>query len=535
MKSFDYFKWLRSKDEIKKGRFPYDNYTTNSQNSELNDLGNLDYFNFTIITEKLRISWYNYFMVLTIYNKYIRWHGEDFIKENARRVYNKTVKSWIYYALKKYPYIVEDVNNNIEFGLQELLDRLGIDNLDIIDTFKNYMPFISEYDVYNFAYNCIDSPQYDYFYLLLIWFYENEFPIKPRLRKYQTCNNKDKCKRAIDCKIKNLNINTCLYDEVAYGKDYNFAQKFTDFQNGITDKFLLFAPQEIKYKALVKLYESFEQINNTNIFKEKLSLSLDKFLCNKDNPLTGNFYIPWNMVEFYNGFYLISHPNVPSNIKKFYRIEDSHSRMAFNDIKKIFLERLLPIHVEADNGKIVRVLNEVNLHDCISILEHKVNSTFTKKSPKNMIEAEKKELTVNETKILCKKFKSPFLDKLCIWQLENYKVICCIEYRINSSGAVHEEYSFIFTIKESKDKIFLAYENAEVSRSTYILPISSGTWKQSIEKIYNFFASNEINKRQQMAAKLVDLKLPGNYEYKRIFHKDDSSWEYKIQKLLKDV
>ena len=151
------------------------------------------------------------------------------------------------------------------------------------------------------------------------------------------------------------------------------------------------------------------------------------------------------------------------------------------------------------------------------------------------MEVEKKELTASETKNFCEKFKSQFLDKLCMWQLENYKVICCIEHRINTSGAVHDEYSFIFTIKENKEKLFLAYENAAVSRSTYILPISNGTWEQSVENIYNFFASNEINKRQQMASRLVDLKLPGNYEYKRIFHKEDSSWECKILEFLRSI
>ena len=120
-------------------------------------------------------------------------------------------------------------------------------------------------------------------------------------------------------------------------------------------------------------------------------------------------------------------------------------------------------------------------------------------------------------------------------QIEKYKVICCIEHRINSSGVIHDEYSFIFTIKESKEKIYLVYENAANSRSTYILPITKNTWEESIDNIYNFFASNEINKRQQMASKLIDLKLPGNYEYKRIFHTDYSSWHYKIQDFFRGL
>ena len=435
------------------------------------------------------------------------------------------------YALDKYPDVVEDKNNDIIEGIENVLDRLHITDLNIIDTFKSYMPFLYESDVYKFAYDNIDSPQFEYFYLLLIFLYEDDYPTKPL--EYQTCKYKDKCERANDCKIRSINKNVCLYDEIRYGKDYSFTQDFYDFQKEIVIKFLHFAPQEIKNKALVKLYESFKQINQTNIFEEKLSLSFDKFLCKKENPLTGEFYLPWSRVEFYNGFYLLTHPNVPSNIKQFHRIDDKHSRLAFNDIKRYFLERLPPIHVEAKNGKIIKVLNEANLYECIRVMEHEVNAKIEKKDSIDKVKVEKKILTKDEVTILCKDFKSQYLDNLCTRQIENYKVICCIEHRINANGVIHDEYSFIFTIKESTEKIYLAYENAANSRCTYILPIAKDTWGESIDNIYNFFASDEVNKRQQMAAGKIDLKLAGNYEYKRVYHKDYSSWYYTIQAFLR--
>ena len=261
----------------------------------------------------------------------------------------------------------------------------------------------------------------------------------------------------------------------------------------------------------------------------------NKILCNKENPLTGEFYLPWSRVEFYNGFYLLTHPNVPSNIKQFHRIDDKHSRLAFNDIKRYFLERLPPIRVEAKNGKIVKVINEVCLSECTIIMEHEVNAKIEKKVSIDKEKVEKKILTKDEAKsmILSKDFKSQYLDNLCTQQIENYKVICCIEHRINANGSIHDEYSFIFTIKESKKNLYLAYENANNSRCTYILPVRNGTWEESIDNIYNFFASNEVNKRQQMAAGKIDLKLAGNYDYKRVYHKDYSSWYYTIQAFLR--
>ena len=206
------------------------------------------------------------------------------------------------------------------------------------------------------------------------------------------------------------------------------------------------------------------------------------------------------------------------------------SRKAFNDIINLFLNKLPPLYVEAKNGQIILVLNKENLSSCISIMEHKVNRPdilYKKKS--NSSKTEKKELTSSEAKSFCKKLKSRYLDYLCSKHLDKYKVICCVEHCVNSTGIVSCEYSFIFTIKENTYNLYLAYENASASRCTYILPIYRNSWQESIEKIYNFFASNEVNKRQSMASRLVDLKLPGNYEYQRILHSDYLKWVDKIK------
>lgn len=520
MKSFDNFQWLSSLKDVENGMFPYD------------DSSGKYVCNFY---DKLTINILNYDVVRSFYNKYIRKFGHNFIAEKASCLNSTIVKRCVMYALEKYKDVVEIENARFESDLEDVRSRLNIEGVDLMDVFEKYLPFIHDRDIYRFAYDNIDSPQFDYFYLLLIWFYEHDYPVKPLLREYQTCKSKDECKHAVDCKIRNVDKCICLYDEDLYGKDYSFIQELNDFQKEIIVKFLHFAPKKIKDKALVKLYESFKQINQTNLFEEKLSLSFDKFLCNKDNPLTGEFYLPWSKVEFYNGFYLISHPNASLDKRSFYRIEDRNSRKVFNDINKLFLKRLFPIYVKAEKGQIVKVLNNANLRECISILEHKINITFTKKECKDRAKVEKRELTISEAKDLCKELKSRYLDNLCVRQLENYKVICCIEHRINSSGVVHDEYSFIFTVKESKEKIYIVYENAANSRSTYILPIARGTWGDSINHIYNFFASDEVNKRQQMASRLVDLKLPGKYEYKRVFHTDYYSWNCKIRELLMDA
>lgn len=522
MDSFDNFKWLLSLNEVAEGISPDDEkVNASTKNPVINFIG------------QHTITMHNYNAVMLIYHNYIRKYGEDFIREQSRRLKNKIAKEWILYTLDKYHYILEDRNNDFLNEIEDLIDRLGITPPNVIEIFRNHMPYLFNVDIYKFAYDNIDSPNFDYFFILLIWFYESDYPSKPHLRKYQTCKNKDKCKRVNDCKIKNINKNVCLYDEEIYGKDYSFTKELTDFQKEITLNFLSNAAAEIKEKALIKLFESFKQINQTNIFEEKLSLSFNKIICRKENPLTGDFYIPWNNVDFYNEYYLLSHPNITSNKQDCYKVKDRNSRVAFNEIKKIFLERLPPIHVEAKDGKIVKVLNETYLSDCTVIMEHEVNAKFEKKNSVDEAKVEKKILTKDEITVFCKKFKSQYLDNLCTQQIENYKVICCVEHRINSNGEIHDEYSFIFTIKESKKKLYLAYENANNSRCTYILPIKNGSWEESIDNIYKFFASDEINKRQLMAYKRIDLELAGNYEYKRVYHNNYSSWCNTIQEFLR--
>ena len=303
-----------------------------------------------------------------------------------------------------------------------------------------------------------------------------------------------------------------------------------DFQKEMTLNFLSAAPDKIKDKALVRLYESIQQINMSELFDAKLCLSYDKVMYGEGTPMTGKFFIRWDKVEFFDGFYIVKHPKVPFNKVLPYRILDKCSRKAYNNISAFFMKKLPPIYVEAKDGKIINVLNIANLSSCISVMEHKVdNSSAVHNKISDLRKSEKKELSAEKARNLCKKLKSRYLDYLCSKQLERYKVVCCVEHRVNSTGIVTCEYSFIFTIKEISNRVILAYENASESRCTYILPISRLYWKESIDKIYDFFASNEINKRQLMALGLVDLRLPGNYEYQRVLHSDYLAWVDKIK------
>lgn len=503
---FDNFKWLLSHRVVKENKQPDENTLMFNEHGA-----------FSVGIEEI-------YFVESFYANYVRIFGSSFIQSKMSTLENETAKQWANYAISRIPDVIKYENAEFEEHLIELSDKLELPASHLLEVFKPYMPFITFGDYYKFAIDKVDSPMYRYFYVLLILMYEYDYPTDDTILypyTYATCPQKDTCKEKDKCQP----CRRCYYLEFRNGKDYDFARELNDFQKEKTLDFLSVVPHKIKEKMLVKLYESLQQVNQSGFFAAKLCLSYDKVLYGGKKPLTGGFFLRWDKVDFFNGFYTVRHPDVPFNSAKPYRIEDKNSRKAFNDISGIFMKKLPPLYVEAKDGKIVKVMNRANLTSCISILEYKVGRADV--SHQSCISHKKfkaKEITKMEAKSLCKELKSRYLDYLCSKQLDSYKVIYCVESRVNSSGAVVCEYSFIFTIGETPNKLVLAYENASNSRCTYIFPILRHFWKDSIEKIYDFFASNEVNKRQLMASRSIDLRLPGDYDYSRIFHSDYLTW-----------
>lgn len=503
---FDNFKWLLSHRVVKENKQPDENVLMFNEHGA-----------FVVGIEEI-------YFVESFYANYVRVFGSSFIQSKLDALEDETAKRWANYAISRIPDVIKYENAEFEERLEELSDKLELPAPHLLEVFKPYMPFITYGDYYKFAIDKVDSPLYRYFYVLLILMYEDDYPTDDTVLypyTYTTCPQKDTCKEKNKCQP----CRRCYYLELRNGKDYNFAKELSEFQKEITLDFLSAVPQEIKEKMLVKLYESLQQVNQSGFFAAKLSLSYDKVLYEGKKSLTGNFFLRWDKVDFFNGFYTVRHPDVPFNSAKPYKIEDKNSRKAFNDISGIFMKKLPPLYVEAKDGKIIKVMNRANLTSCISNLEHKVGrAEVLHQSGISHKKFKAKEITKMEAKSLCKELKSRYLDYLCSKQLDSYRVIYCVESRVNSSGAVVCEYSFIFTIGETSNKLVLAYENASNSRCTYIFPILRCSWKASIEKIYDFFASNEINKRQLMASRTIDLRLPGDYDYHRIFHSDYLTW-----------
>lgn len=480
MARIDMLQWVLSTKQVAEGRLPDENVLKERNGG------------FSVGLEEI-------YFVEIFYNLFLRSKSNERIgvlKEKVNRWSNSIAKAWALYAFDRFPAVVKYGNEEFGDEMQCIASRVGLPYSHVIEAFRPFMPFLTETDAYRFAYENIDSPLFRYFYLLLIYFLEDDYPDPTPIFPESEELEKDR----------------------------------VDFQRKLTKSFLDKAPQELKAKALPKLYEAFGMMNRSGFFQTKLSLSYDKVLYGEGKPLTGNFYLRWDKVDFYDGFYMVHHPDVPFNKVKPYKVEDAYSRKVFNDISPIFMKNLTPLWVQAKDGQIIKVLNTVDLRSCITLMEHKINAPakVQRKEP-YALKRVRRELSSSEAKVLCKDFKSRYLDYLCAKQLDAYKVVCCIEHRINAAGATASEYSFIFTIKETRDKLYLAYENSYDSRCTYLFPILRTSWQRGIDQLYGYFASNEVNKRQSLASRLVDLYMPGGFDYQRIFHKDYLGWVDKIK------
>lgn len=473
MRKIDMYKWVCSCKQVEEGRLPNENVLKKENGGISFGFGEL-YF-------------VEYFCSHFLISKSKERQAE--LKAKVMRWSNPVAKAWALYAFDRASLVIKDSNETFEEALEDITFRLGLPYSHITSIFRPYLPFLTTYEAFKFAYDNLNSPHFAYFYLLLIYFYEDEYPTQ--------------------------------------------TTELQVFQKEITESFISLAPKDIRSQALSKLYQSFALINRTGLFERKLGLSYDKVLYGEGKPLTGKFYLRWDKVDFFDGFYMVRHPDVPFNKYRPYRVEDTHSRRAFKDISALFMKSIPPLRVEAKDGQIISILNKTDLSSCITILEHKVSAPTPIKKAKKLVapsmKVERRELSSHEATSLCRELKSRYLNYLCAKQLDKYNVVCCIEHRINSAGNMSSEYSFIFTIKETTSKLYLAYENSTESRCTYLFPVTKTLWQRGIDRLYNFFASNEINKRQSLASRLVDLQMPGGYDYQRIFHNDYLGWVDKIK------
>lgn len=455
----------------------------------------IDYFKDTIPV----VLDMEYFTFSMFYNLYSSRFSKPYLCAAARNLSNPTHREWIEYCIDATNEWSEDQKEIFLDGLEFWCTTLGL-------PFPKYKmvltaePFPITLELMNeLALKNLENYSYvKYFSIMLLIL------------------------RDISCWDNTINIDGC---------DCESDEDIIDRQRRIIHSLTSQTDKINKPKARLFLLWVFDYLNSLKHFTKKFPIPANFHSSSYKFQKRGFFLLPWDKVKFYDGYYTIPHPNYPLFGKQPLTIHDLSSRKVFNDIKEIFFRTLPPIPVESVDGYIVRVVSPSVLSQSISLLERKVlcASKAEQKTAINPDKGGRKMLTKQEALPLVKQHKSRFLDFLCKQHLIDYQVVCCIENRINSNMVVTPENAFIFTIKEDRAIVYLAYENVSDSRCTYVFPVSKSRWQEAINRIFDFFSSNNVNKRYSMSKDNVDLRLPGNYAQIRILHSDYNKWVDRIK------
>lgn len=183
MENFDNFKWLLFQKPISEERLPDENVLTEKEGNGYN-------FGFE-----------EYYFVVHFYSQYIRPFGKDLILKKVNELENSFAKAWAIFAIARAPFAIQHDNEEFEERMEELGKKLGIPFEHVKSVFLPYMPFLTNYDYFKFAYDNLDKADYRYFYLLLIDYKGDDYPedLTKHYPDYHSCRKQVECKFSKEC------------------------------------------------------------------------------------------------------------------------------------------------------------------------------------------------------------------------------------------------------------------------------------------------------------------------------------------------
>ncbi len=242
------------------------------------------------------------------------------------------------------------------------------------------------------------------------------------------------------------------------------------------------------------------------------------------------YLISWDNVKFCNDYIEIYNPS--SNLT--YRCKLIKSRKQFNNIKgyfkKIFKKfniRLSRNIVYIDNYKLLKhIVNNIDIHNLKQYETNDIIQFDSNHLGNKYIRINK--LGKSEIKTYIKQYKSHYLNYLCEKQLDEFKIKYALELRINNLKNEIEEDLFIFTIKKSFNTITIVLENTLEARSSIVVRIDASKYNEGVNAICDFFASNQVNKRELLSQRNFKIINSNILSIRRCYHTDFNSWKYDI-------
>lgn len=255
---------------------------------------------------------------------------------------------------------------------------------------------------------------------------------------------------------------------------------------------------------------------------------------NKQVEEQGTFYLPWKFVVFRDGYMFLIHPEAKGleTINPF-RYENHLIHKSYGDFIPYIEKHATKLLVEGRSGRITGLLN---FPEFAKIFPH-LTSYASLKDGDISIDQERpiinRAYTAEEIRNSRFINKSQFLTYLCKMQLPSYKIYYLLENVVHeSSDMPHDEFGFLFTVRESRGTLTLLYENnTDESRSSLVFNILRSEFESAVKFIAKFLASDEDNKRQSLAREQVRFYRYVN-SYDRISHTAYQEWRGRINRLI---
>lgn len=277
--------------------------------------------------------------------------------------------------------------------------------------------------------------------------------------------------------------------------------------------------------------------------KECVFFDLDKFkkikLCESSTDFLqkGKWILDWECVTFKNDSLVIKPPKNGSVIFMPLTVYKPGVKESYNYLKKYFNDRITSIRCIVENMKLT-IKDTISLDDAIAKFAVISNQRpifssdiafQTRTSPMQMSFKQALSKAQQMTPAEFKKYKSEFINFLLKKQSDKYKVIPCLERLAHTDNDMIEE-AFIFSLKENTGRYLIVYENVNPDRSTLLFEVEEKDYELSVQSIYDFLQSAEINKRSNLRGRNIELKEANVKRFRSINH--DSSWKYSIKSCL---
>lgn len=236
---------------------------------------------------------------------------------------------------------------------------------------------------------------------------------------------------------------------------------------------------------------------------------------------SGNIMLPWKYVRFLDGKCFFYHPNheLGENAILPFKFENDKSKKDFLDLGKSILWNFPFISCKCENGKIIAI-DEQFANYVINEIAYIYK--YYKRQNSNIASS-----SVTSKDILLQ-YKSQQFDFLKSKQLKRFAIIPILE-NVSNVNTVKEEPALLFTTAGGKETCTLVYENASISKSTYIFIIDTELYDNAVKFILSHFTSIKINKRAELQySRDMFNRQDGFLRVVRVIHDDIENWRSTI-------